>query len=144
MRLSTTAILLLAVVAPPASAAVQADEAKAIEAVIQGAYVDGIWLGGDEEAARAGFDPAFVMQVSRDEGTLAVSLDAWLERLGLAGEPLDDGITAEIKVLDQVGTAAVARVRVYRDDEPIYTDYMSLYKRGEEWRIVAKTFHSHE
>jgi ketosteroid isomerase-like protein len=105
--------------------------------------VNGIWLEGDEAAARGGFDPAFVMQVAQETGTISVSLDAWLERLGLAGEALDENITHEIEVLDQVGAAAVARVRVYRAGEPLYTDYMSLYKTADGWKIVAKTFHAH-
>lgn len=143
MRKTLTLLLPLALCALPAAARVSAEEAEAITAVIQSAYVEGIWLNGDEQAARDGFDPSFVMQVADDEGTRSVTLDAWLERLGLHGEPLDEGISHEIKVIDQIGSAAVARVRVYRDGEPVYTDYMSLYKAGERWRIVAKTFHTH-
>ena len=145
MRTILTILTLVALCAAAPSAAGDApEEAEAIAAAIQGAYVEGIWTTGDEEAAREGFDPSFVMQVSRDEGTLSVTLDAWLERLGLHGEALDEGITHEIKVLDQVGSAAVARVLVYRDGKPLYTDYMSLYKRDGDWRIVAKTFHTHK
>lgn len=115
----------------------------AIVAVIESAYVDGIWMQGDEAAARAGFDPSFVMQVSRDGAVASVTLDQWLERLGLHGEPLDEGITHEIRVLDADETAAVARVDVRQHGEPVYTDYMNLYRFDDGWRIVAKTFHSH-
>ena len=144
-RIASLCLVVAAVVAATglAPAALADEESAAIEAVIQKAYVGGIWLNGDEEAARSGFDASFVMQVAQDEHALSVSLDAWLERLGLHGEPLDENITHGIEVLDQAGRAAVARVVVYRDGEPIYTDYMSLYKFGDGWRIVAKTFHSH-
>lgn len=133
--------LLMILVAAPALAA--GEEAVAITEAIEKAYVSGIWLKGDEQAARAGFDPAFVMQVARDEGLLSVSLDAWLERLGLSGKPLQEGIATEIEVLDQSGDAAVAKVEVLQNGEPLYTDYMSLYKRADGWKIVAKTFHAH-
>jgi hypothetical protein len=119
------------------------DEGEAIMEVIERAYIGGIWMEGDEAAARSGFDPAFVMQVAQEEGALSASLDAWLERLGLRGEPLQEGITHEIEVLDRTGRAAVARVRIHQDGEPLYTDYMSLYRFADEWKIVAKTFHSH-
>ena len=144
MKTTIATLTLLAVSTVLAPAAWADDEAAAIETAIRDAYVDGIWLKGDEEAARSGFDPSFVMQVAQEDHTLSVSLDAWLERLGLHGEPLDENITHEIQLLDQTGGAAVARVRVYRDGEPLYTDYMSLYKSGDRWRIVAKTFHAHK
>jgi hypothetical protein len=84
------------------------------------------------------------MQIAEENGALSVSLDAWLERLGLHGEPLDENITFRIEVLDHTGNAAVARVEVDRDGERLYTDYMSLYKSGDGWKIVAKIFHSHQ
>ena len=139
--LATLAVLFASIALAPASSA--DDDSAAIEAVIQRAYVGGIWLNGDEEAARSGFDTSFVMQVNEEDHTRSVSLDAWLDRLGLDGEARDENITHEIQVLDQTGGAAVARVRVYKDGEAIYTDYMSLYKSGEGWKIVAKTFHTH-
>lgn len=144
MRKTIAILMLLALSSMLASTSWADDEAAAIAEAIQKAYVDGIWLEGDEEAARSGFDPAFVMQMARGGSTMSVSLDAWLERLGLHGEPLDEKITHEIEVLDRTGGAAVARVRVFRDGEPLYTDYMSLYNSDDGWKIVAKTFHTHE
>lgn len=120
-----------------------ADDADAVEAVIEAAYIGGIWLNGDEEAARAGFDSSFVMQVAQEDGVISATLDAWMERLGLRGEPLKENITHEIEVLDQTGRAAVAKVEIFEDGEVLYTDYMSLYRFGDGWRIVAKTFHAH-
>jgi hypothetical protein len=124
--------------------ALAADETAAIKAAIEHAYIDGIWLQGDEEAARAGFDPNFVMQVRQEDHALSASLDAWLERLGLHGEALDQNITHRIEVLDHTANAAAARVEILRDDEPLYTDYMSLYRFDAGWKIVAKIFESHQ
>ncbi len=139
-----TLLLASVATAPPLRAADDgADVQAAIEAVIEKAYVHGIWLDGDEAVARSGFDPSFVMQVAQEDHVLSVSLDDWLARLGLHGEPLDENITHRIEVLDHSGTAAVALVEVHRDGQPLYTDYMSLYRSGDGWRIVAKIFHSH-
>ena len=126
--------------APPIEAE---DESKAIKTTIEKAYIGGIWMNGDEEAARAGFDSSFVMQVAQEDSVISASLDGWMERLGLHGEPLREGITHEIRVLDQTGRAAVAKVEIFQDGEELHTDYMSLYKFADGWRIVAKTFHSH-
>ncbi len=141
MRATMMIALVLGLWAPPAAFA--EDEAAAIEATIESAYIDGVW-NGDEALARQGFDPAFVMQVAQEERALAVTLDGWLERLGLDGEPLEDGITHRVELLDQSGQAAVARVEIFRDGEPLYTDYMSLYHFPDGWMIVGKIFHSHQ
>lgn len=141
-KIATLSLLLVVLVLAPAVRS--ADEADAIEAVIETAYIGGIWMNGDEKAARSGFDPAFVMQVAQEDGVISATLDAWMERLGLAGEPLGESITHAIAVLDQTGRAAVARVEIFEGGEPLYTDYMSLYRFDDGWRIVAKTFHAHE
>ncbi len=143
MRATTRILALLLVPLALSAAAGAADEAAAIQAVMQSAHVGGIWTNGDEQAARAGFDQAFVMQVAREEGTLSVALDAWLGRLGLHGEALAENVSHQIEILDQTGDAAVARVRVEIDGKPKYTDHMGPYKTGDGWRIVAKTFHTH-
>lgn len=144
MRTKTLILGLLALpllLTPPVLAA---DDAEAIAAVIEQAYIGGIWMNGDEEAARAGFDSSFVMQVAQEDGVVSATLDAWMERLGLAGEPLRENVTHAIQVLDQTGRAAVAKVEIFQDGEPLYTDYMSLYRFADGWKIVAKTFHAHE
>ena len=39
--------------------------------------------------------------------------------------------------------AAVAKVALFRDGKQIFTDYISLYRFDEGWKLVAKTFHRH-
>jgi ketosteroid isomerase-like protein len=39
--------------------------------------------------------------------------------------------------------AAVARVEVHRDGKHIFTDYLSLYRFADGWKIVGKIFQSH-
>ena len=135
------ALLLAALLLAPAANA--QDDSATITTIIEHSYINAIWLNGDEAAARAGFDSAFVMQMAQEDEVISVSLDAWMERLGLHGEPLREGITHEIEVLDRTGRAAVAKVVIFQDGEELYTDYMSLYEFDDGWRIVAKTFHSH-
>ena len=143
MKTKTTALALLLASLFLIGAANAENESTPITTVIENAYINGIWLNGDEEAARAGFDSAFVMQVAQEDEVISASLDGWMERLGLHGEPLREGITHEIEVLDRTGRAAVAKVVIFQDGEELYTDYMSLYEFDDGWRIVAKTFHSH-
>ncbi len=141
MKITTLGLLVAALLLATATQA--SDESAAIKAVIEKAYIGGIWMNGDEEAARGGFDSSFVMQVAQEDHVISASLDAWMGRLGLHGEPLRENITHAIQVLDQTGRAAVAKVEIFEDGEALYTDYMSLYRFDDGWRIVAKTFHSH-
>ena len=53
-------------------------------------------------------------------------------------------IISEIPMVDVTGDAAVARVELYKDGKHIYSDYMSLYRFDDGWKIVGKIYHRHE
>ena len=53
-------------------------------------------------------------------------------------------MTSDIPMVSVSGDAAVAKVMIYRDDKLIYSDYMSLYKFEDGWKIVAKIYFSHK
>lgn len=57
------------------------------------------------------------------------------------GKPADDEARRKrsIDFIDVVGTAAVARITLDYP-EVTFTDYMSLVKIGDEWKIVSKIF----
>ena len=46
--------------------------------------------------------------------------------------------------IDITGSAAVARVELYRDFKHIFTDYLSLYRFDDGWKIVGKIFYQHQ
>jgi hypothetical protein len=52
-------------------------------------------------------------------------------------------ITYEIPMVDVTGNAAVAKIELYKDGTHIFTDYMSLYKFEDGWKIVGKIFYRH-
>ncbi len=121
-----------------------ADDDAAIREVIEKAYVQGIHRDQDAAAVRAGFHPEFMMFVQADGGVRQVKLEDWIARFQppAADAPKPD-VRAEISVLDRAGSAAVAKVVLYRDGKHIFTDYMSLYRFEGGWKIVAKTFFRH-
>ena len=44
----------------------------------------------------------------------------------------------------RVGSAAaVVRLELYRDGKHTFTDYLSLYRFADGWKIVSKIFHVH-
>jgi len=56
---------------------------------------------------------------------------------------LHEVVRHEFKLVDVTGTEAVARVELWRDGRHMFTDYLSLYKRPDGWKIAAKTFYAH-
>lgn len=118
---------------------------KAIAAVIESAYVQGVHVERSASLMREGFNPGFVMFRNAAEGVKHVSLDDWASRMKPA--PADapkPNVKSEIRVLDVEGGAAVARIKIWRDGKLVFTDYMSLYKSDGKWSIVGKIYHSHQ
>lgn len=113
----------------------------AIVNVVDEAYVQGIHLDADAAKVRKGMHESFVMFVRTDAGVNQVTRDQWLERLKPreASAPRPD-IKADITVLDQTGDAAVVRVHLFRGGKQIFTDYISLYRFADGWKMVGKTF----
>ena len=138
-------LLALAAAAAALSVSLGAAEAdvEAVKAVVKSAYVDGVHAKGDAALMRAGFHPTFRMLVLKDGAVTHVTLDEWAgriekgaaERKGPAPE-----IRHEFTHVDVTGNAAVVRLELHRDGKHTFTDYLSLYRFPEGWKIVSKTF----
>jgi hypothetical protein len=96
---------------------------------------------------RSGMHDSFVMFVQSDKGITQLTRDAWIERLAASKARETNAakpeFKADITVLDRSGKAAVAKVALFRDGKQIFTDYISLYRFDDGWKLVAKTFHRH-
>jgi len=134
--------LACAVLVPLAASAADGDRA-AIESVIKAAYVEGVHVKGDPALMRKGFHPDFKMFVLREGALTTLTLDEWAgriekgarERTGPAPQ-----IRAEFPIVDVTSNTAVARVEIHRDGKHIFTDYLSLYRFADGWKIVGKIF----
>jgi hypothetical protein len=121
-------------------------EVDAVKAVVTSAYVEGVHRQGDPALMRAGFHPDFRMYTLRDGKVGIVTLEEWAERIGRSASERKGPapkIEASFTQVDVTGSAAVARLELHRDGKHVFTDYLSLYKLPDGWRIVAKIFQSH-
>jgi ketosteroid isomerase-like protein len=137
---------LLALSFHPLAAA--AEDRAAVEAVVRDAYVQGVHARPDAAAMRRGFHPDFRMLVLREGRLQALSLEEWAARVEkAAAERKPDAPAAEVRAdfasVDVTGDAAVVRLELHRDGRHVFTDYLSLYRFPEGWRIVGKTFQDH-
>jgi hypothetical protein len=130
-----------------AAAASAADgDRQGIESVVRSAYVEGVHIKGDPALMRKGFHPDFRMLMLRDGVLVTVTLDEWAARIEKAAKERTGPapqIRAEFPLVDVTNNAAVARVEIHRDGKHIFTDYLSLYKFADGWKIVGKIFQSH-
>jgi Putative lumazine-binding len=144
--MTTRFACLLVLVASPLAAG--DSDREAIEAVVREAYVDGVHARPDVAAMRRGFHADFRMLVLRDGTLSAVTLDEWALRIEkAAAERKPDAPAPEVRAhftsVDVTGDAAVVRLELHRNGRLAFTDYLSLYRFPEGWRIVGKTFQAH-
>jgi hypothetical protein len=142
----TKGILLAALLAIPAAVPAAERAEDAVKAVVQSAYVEGVHAKGDAALMRAGFHPDFRMLVLKDGAMSAVTLDEWASRI--AGGSRDrltarPEIRAEYPRVHVTGNAAQVQVELYRAGKHAFTDYLTLYRFADGWKIVSKIFQAH-
>ena len=86
------------------------------------------------------------MLVLKDGAVTGVTLDEWAGRIekGAAARttPAPE-ISHEFTAVDVTGDAATVRLELRRGGKHVFTDYLSLYRFADGWKIVSKTFQSH-
>ncbi len=122
-------------------------DAEAVKKVVESAYVKGIHIDRDVEAVRAGFNPAFVMFRLEKGVVTQMTIDEWIAGIEKSKKerpgPLPQKTTHEFSMVDVTGDAAVARVELYKDGKHVFTDYISLYRLADGWKIVGKIYYRH-
>ncbi len=133
-------------VAAPATAGTAEDEA-AIRKLFETSYIKGMFMNKDAEAIRAGFAKEFAMIVLLEDGALDKrNREGWIERVvrypPMSAEKASK-LSWEIPEIHITGNAAMVRLEFYNDGKHRYTDYFTLYRMPEGWRVVTKIFQSH-
>lgn len=123
------------------------EEQEAIKKLVLTAYVDGLQNKGDLNATREGFFPGFELFIFENNMINKLPIYNWItySEMGRVKDPepyTEDKITScEFESIDVTGTAAVAKIHLSRGGKKIYTDYLSLYKFNEGWKIVGKIYY---
>ena len=121
---------------------------KAIKEVVEQFYIDVVF--GDKNIAtlKNGFHSEFNMYVLYDDKIDKRTLQRWTDRLeqvrsGNAQTPKVN-YTYQVKLIDVTGPTAMIKIEIYGNAKLKYTDYLSLYKFKEGWKIMTKLFTQHE
>ena len=135
-RFLSCVVIVLAIVAS-AGAQQTASEETLVRQTVE-AYLHGLKFNDVESLKKAFYPEAKLFFVKRD-GTLGqLTQEQWYKGFeGSAGKE-EEG-TLKIVALDITGNAASVKVR---EEYPksVYTDYISLLKLGDAWKIVNKIY----
>lgn len=126
-----------------------ANDENQVKQVILDAYVNGIQNKGSLEDIEKGFHPSFeLIGIGKDGYTVwETPIYTWKERVHQYKEEhpgdVQNPVSCEFEFIDISGNACVAKIALYREEKKIFTDYLSLYKFNDGWRIVSKIFDRH-
>jgi hypothetical protein len=113
-----------------------------IEHVLQ-AYFDGMYEGDLAKLARA-FHPVAHLFSSEDGKLADMSQEQWFELLRSRQSPQSRDLSRRdwVVQIDRSGpTTAFAKVQCQVPPR-YFTDYLTLVKLAEGWKIVSKTYHT--
>lgn len=122
---------------------------KEIIRVIQSAYVDGLQNKGPVADIEAGFHPGFELLGIRNNELTKWPIYSWVDyhKKRLEEDPAPpsekERTSAKFPEVDITGNAAIVKVELYKGGSQIFTDYLSLYKFEEGWKIVNKIYYRH-
>jgi hypothetical protein len=120
---------------------------KAVIKVIDAAYVQGLQNGKNLENIDKGFHPGFnLLGIDNQDNLTKYPIYTWSANVKKAVESGNKpGVetTAKYPLVDITGNAAVVKVELYREGNKIFTDYLSLYRFDQGWRIVGKIYYRH-
>jgi hypothetical protein len=139
-------ILFLLIISFPLLMQANATDEAAIRKVIQEAYIDGLQNLGDIQKIRDGFHPDFEMLLFRDGIMTKMDIHSWIERVEQRKQNPDPSrphITGNFVDFEIMGTVAVVKLELLRNGDRIFTDYLSLYKFADGWKIVSKVYYQH-
>jgi len=141
-------LLITAIVVSFAQLTYAQSDVALIKKVINDSYVIGIHNDGQIEEIEKGFHPTFVLLGLGKDSTSVTQLPiaTWVENIKqakAAGKKPATETKCKYLFVDVTGNSAVAKIELHRAGKRIFTDYLSLYKFKEGWRIVSKIYYRH-
>jgi len=124
----------------------QGEEEKiAIRKVINESYVEAIQNRKNIENIEKGFHPGFnLLGIDNQDNLTKLPIYTWYANISKAvdaGQLPELESSARYPMIDITGNAAVAKVELFRGGKQIFTDYLSLYKFDDGWKIVSKIYY---
>ena len=125
-----------------------ADDRIDVENVIKASYFNGAFNDLDTESMRKGFHPDFAIFSAKENEISRYPLDVWIKGIEQRKQNPDFNksqakMDCKIASLDITVGCAAAKIEISKNGKMVYTDYLSLLKFDDGWKIVAKVYHAH-
>lgn len=147
--LSFASVLLLGAAAA-AFVESEADVARnEIEALIEASYINGAFNDLDTKSMKEGFHPVFkIYGAQKDGGLQQLPIDEWIagiekRKASPDFDPKNQKWEHRFALVDVTGSAAVAKIELFKNKKHVFTDYLSLLKLGDGWKITDKVYYRH-
>ncbi len=123
-------------------------EQQAVREEVTKTYLEPLYNGGSVDVLQSRLHDEFEMFVYYNGQFSKRSKEQWLDRLRqVRSRPKSPGPkpknTWEFKMIDITGITAVAKVEIKRGGKLNFTDYLTLYKMNDGWKLLSKFFTSH-
>jgi len=124
------------------------DAEKEVRKVVTEAYFNGAFNKLDTETMQKGFHPDFAIFSAKGNEISRYPIATWIEGIEKWKKASDFDaekakMDCKIANLEVTGGCAMVKVEASKDGTLIYTDYLSLLKFEDGWKIVAKVYHKH-
>ena len=126
-----------------------ADNKDDVKNVIEKSYFNGAFNALDTKSMAKGFHHDFAIFSAKGTEIGRYPIDVWIK--GIEKRKSNPGfdksgakMDCKIVTLDVTGGCASAKLTIARGGKVIYTDYLSLLKFEDGWKIVAKVYHKHK
>lgn len=125
-------------------------EVEAVKEIIETGYVHGAFNELNPEAMARTFHKDFAIFSPGNNGEIRrYPISNWIANTKSTKE--SEEFNAEENVwnhtfssVDISGNSAAVKLELYHEGNHVYTDYLSLLKFEEGWKIVAKVYHEHD
>jgi hypothetical protein len=123
-------------------------ETEAVKSVIESSYLNGAFNALDTKAMANGFHPDFAIFSAKGETLEKYPIKDWIERVEKKKNAPDFDPKAQkwaykFKNVDVTGNSAMAKIELSKDGKLVFTDYLSLLKFDNGWKIVGKVYFKH-
>ena len=149
VMLSIVVLLLTGLLTANLLAGSRDDDIATIKDVIQKSYFNGASNDLDTKSLREIFHPDSVYFTPKGTELKKRSIAGWIveiEKWKASPEFDKEKAKADCRIvsIDVTGVCASAKTEEWQNGKLIYTDYLSLLKFENGWKIVAKVYNKHE
>ena len=125
-----------------------ADEQE-ITTMLERCYIHGAFNELNPEAMAEGFHKDFAIFNTMGDELTRYEIEEWVKNTenkknSPKFDPAKNVWEHKFDYVDVTGKSAAVKVLLYKDGKQVFTDYLSLLKFPDGWKVVAKVYTKHE